>query len=121
MTNPVQALSRAALYPLRLIEATLSKEMPSKASTEIIDIRPGPTEFDILQDIKDGLRPEAGGEKTLPTMLLYDEAGLRLFEKITYVDEYYLTNAEIEVLETYANQIAERIRPGSVVVELGSG
>ncbi|KAJ4352528.1 uncharacterized protein N0V89_007877 [Didymosphaeria variabile] len=95
--------------------------MTSKTSTEIIDIRPGPTEFDILQDIKDGLRPEAGGEKTLPTMLLYDEAGLRLFEKITYVKDYYLTNAEIEVLETYADQIAERVQPGSVVVELGSG
>ena len=54
-------------------------------------------------------------------MLLYDEAGLRLFEEITYLDEYYLTNAEIEVLETFADQIAERVRPGSVVVELGSG
>ena len=95
--------------------------MASTLSTQIIDIRPGPTEFDILQDIRNGLRPEHGGEKTLPTMLLYDEAGLRLFEDITYLDEYYLTNAEIEVLETFANQIAERVRPGSVVVELGSG
>lgn len=95
--------------------------MSNQTSTEIIDIRPGPTEFDILQDIKDGLRPENGGDKTLPTMLLYDEAGLRLFEKITYVEDYYLTNSEIEVLETYANEIAERVRPGSVVVELGSG
>jgi uncharacterized SAM-dependent methyltransferase len=71
--------------------------MATNDSTKIIDIRPGPTEFDILQDIKSGLRPENGGEKTLPTLLLYDEAGLRLFEKITYLEEYYLTNAEIEV------------------------
>jgi uncharacterized SAM-dependent methyltransferase len=34
---------------------------------------------------------------------------------------YYLTNAEIEVLETYADNIAERIPTGSVIVELGSG
>jgi uncharacterized SAM-dependent methyltransferase len=34
---------------------------------------------------------------------------------------YYLTNAEIEVLETYANNIAERIPSGSIIVELGSG
>lgn len=67
------------------------------ATPPIIDIRTGPTEFDILQDIKQGLRPQDGGEKKLPTLLLYDEAGLRLFEKITYLDEYYLTNAEIEV------------------------
>jgi len=34
---------------------------------------------------------------------------------------YYLTNAEIEILETYAEQIARRVQPGSVLVELGSG
>jgi uncharacterized SAM-dependent methyltransferase len=34
---------------------------------------------------------------------------------------YYLTNAEIEVLETYADKIAERIPPNSIIVELGSG
>jgi hypothetical protein len=119
--NVTQALLGARLRPLRLLKETSFEKMSSKSSTEIIDIRPGPTEFDILQDIKDGLRPKDGGEKTLPTMLLYDEAGLRLFEKITYVKDYYLTNSEIEVLETYADQIAERVRPGSVVVELGSG
>jgi uncharacterized SAM-dependent methyltransferase len=95
--------------------------MTTNGATEIIDIRVGETDFDILQDIKGGLRPENGGEKTLPTLLLYDEAGLRLFEKITYLDEYYLTNAEIEVLEAYADSIAEKIQPGSIVMELGSG
>lgn len=120
--STVRALSGAKLRPFRLLEKTSSGIMSlQKSQTEIIDIRPGPTEFDILQDIKDGLRPGAGGEKTLPTMLLYDEAGLRLFEQITYLEQYYLTNAEIEVLETYADQIAQRVRPGSVVVELGSG
>lgn len=34
---------------------------------------------------------------------------------------YYLTNAEIEVLETYADNIAERISSPSIIVELGSG
>lgn len=85
----------AANVPSR--DSTLYKVMAMSGSTEILDIRAGPTEFDILQDIKKGLRPADGGEKRLPTLLLYDEAGLRLFEKITYLDEYYLTNAEIEV------------------------
>jgi L-histidine Nalpha-methyltransferase / hercynylcysteine S-oxide synthase len=49
------------------------------------------------------------------------EAGLKLFEDITYLDEYYLTNAEIEVLEKHARDIAERIPGGSRLVELGSG
>jgi uncharacterized SAM-dependent methyltransferase len=88
---------------------------------QIIDIRRDTNEISILEDIKRGLRPKDGEEKTLPTLLLYDEAGLKLFEDITYLDEYYLTGAEIEVLETYADDIAERIQPGSIVVELGSG
>jgi L-histidine Nalpha-methyltransferase / hercynylcysteine S-oxide synthase len=87
----------------------------------IIDIRRDTEEHSILQDVKGGLRPDAGKEKTLPTLLLYDVDGLKLFEKITYLDEYYLTNAEIEVLETYADNIADRIKPNSIVVELGSG
>jgi len=115
----IRASWDAESTPLRKIKTTACEKMPFKTTTDIIDIRTGETEFGILKDIKNGLR--AGGEKTLPTMLLYDEAGLRLFEKITYLDEYYLTNAEIEVLKTYAMQIAERIKPGSVVVELGSG
>ncbi|CAO2654627.1 Nn.00g113600.m01.CDS01 [Neocucurbitaria sp. VM-36] len=90
-------------------------------TTEIIDIRVDTAESDILSDIKSGLRPKDGGEKRLPTLLLYDAPGLRLFERITYLEEYYLTNAEIEVLETYADRIAERVQPGSILVELGSG
>jgi uncharacterized SAM-dependent methyltransferase len=88
---------------------------------QIIDIRQEKDGYSLLEDIRKGLRPADGGVKELPTLLLYDESGLRLFEQITYLDEYYLTGAEIEVLETYAVKIAERVRPGSIVVELGSG
>lgn len=41
--------------------------------TEIIDIRVGSTDFDMVADIKKGLNPRDGGEKKLPTLLLYDE------------------------------------------------
>lgn len=41
--------------------------------TEIIDIRVGSTDFDMVADIKKGLNPKDGGEKRLPTLLLYDE------------------------------------------------
>ncbi|KAF1841280.1 uncharacterized protein K460DRAFT_399093 [Cucurbitaria berberidis CBS 394.84] len=90
-------------------------------TTKIIDIRVDTAESDILSDIKKGLRPKDGGEKRLPTLLLYDAPGLRLFERITFLEEYYPTNAEIEVLEAYADQIAQRIPSGSILVELGSG
>jgi len=87
----------------------------------ILDIRCREVRLNLRDDIKIQLRPALGGEKRLPTMLLYDERGLKLFEEITFLDEYYLTNAEIEVLERYADQIAERIPHGAQVVELGSG
>lgn len=89
--------------------------------TTIIDIRGDADEISLQSAISEGLRPKDGGEKTIPTLLLYDEAGLRLFEKITYLDEYYLTNAEIETLETYCDAIADRIPTDSMLVELGSG
>jgi L-histidine Nalpha-methyltransferase / hercynylcysteine S-oxide synthase len=87
----------------------------------IFDIRRDREEYSILEDIKQGLRPPDGSPKTLPTLLLYDVDGLKLFEKITYLEEYYLTGAEIEVLEKYSDSIAERIPAGSIVLELGSG
>ena len=87
----------------------------------ILDIRRNEIGSSILDDLQFGLRPVDGGEKKMPTMLLYDEKGLKLFENITYLEEYYLTNAEIDVLERYADQIADRVQAGSQVIELGSG
>lgn len=49
------------------------------------------------------------------------EKGLKLFEAITYLDEYYLTNAEIATLQTHANAIAARLPENARLVELGSG
>ena len=75
----------------------------------------------MLDHIFRGLQPENGKDRTLPTMVLYDEKGLKLFEDITYLDEYYLTSAEIEVLNKHAADIAKMISPGSRLLELGSG
>jgi L-histidine Nalpha-methyltransferase / hercynylcysteine S-oxide synthase len=49
------------------------------------------------------------------------EKGLKLFEDITYLDEYYLTNAEIDALRTHAAAVAERVPAGTRLIELGSG
>ncbi|KAI9679296.1 MAG: hypothetical protein M1817_005316 [Caeruleum heppii] len=89
--------------------------------SEVIDIRRGVIQHSILDDMMQKLQPALGQEKKMPTLLLYDEVGLKLFEDITYLPDYYLTNAEIETLELHATEIAARIVPGSMVVELGSG
>ncbi|KAF2771460.1 hypothetical protein EJ03DRAFT_342216 [Teratosphaeria nubilosa] len=87
----------------------------------IIDIRSDTAGIELKHEIVAGLKPEAGHEKTLPTLLLYDELGLKLFERITYLEEYYLTSEELSVLKKDAASIAGRIPEGAMVVELGSG
>ena len=90
-------------------------------NVSIIDIRREGVCTSLVDEIRTQLNPSDGGEKKLPTLLLYDEQGLKLFEDITYLEEYYLTNAEIEVLNNHADEIASRIPTGSLVTELGSG
>lgn len=87
----------------------------------IIDIRSDSEGFELKQLIKDGLNCKNEQEKTLPTLLLYDNKGLKLFEQITYLDQYYLTGQEIEVLTKYADPIAQRIPQNAMLIELGSG
>ncbi|EFE30754.1 uncharacterized protein ARB_02453 [Trichophyton benhamiae CBS 112371] len=88
------------------------------SNVEIVDIRGANLQSSLSQDIYHGLQ---AAEKSLPTLLLYDTKGLRLFEDITYLDEYYLTNAEIKVLEANAAKIAALVPENCQLVELGSG
>ena len=93
----------------------------SHDSVSIIDIRENEVGKTIVDDLNMKIRPQPGTEKRLPNLLLYDERGLKLFEEITYLDEYYLTNSEIEVFEKHADHIANHVVSGSQLVELGSG
>lgn len=71
----------------------------------------------------------APGEKSLPTMLLYDERGLRLYDAITTdAPEYYLFPAEEEILKIHGDDIARSMHSGNAsrvenetVIELGAG
>ena len=87
----------------------------------IIDVRQGDLEISLADEIRQKLNPGNGQEKRMPTLVLYDAKGLQLFEEITYLEEYYLTNAEIEVLTNHAEAIAGWLEPGSQLFELGSG
>ncbi|KAL8706000.1 MAG: hypothetical protein Q9201_000884 [Fulgogasparrea decipioides] len=90
-------------------------------TVRIEDIRRTEVGLSILDELHDQLRPQNGGERKLPTLLLYDEKGLKLFEDISFLGEYYLTNAEIEILQQHATIIASLIPRGCVILELGSG
>ena len=92
--------------------------MSPQSSIDIIDIRSPDHDDDLTSD------PEARLLQDPPEfspMLLWDEAGLKKFEAVTYSDRYYLTDCEIELHEEHKNEIAQEVPPNSVVVELGSG
>ncbi|KAJ7080553.1 hypothetical protein C8R44DRAFT_653560 [Mycena epipterygia] len=84
--------------------------------------------FDMSAQVLKGLQAP-GGAKQLPTMLLYDERGLRLYDDITtHVPEYYLFSAEEEILKEKADEIVAAMHQGTgglftneVVLELGAG
>src|SRR4051812_27279578 len=61
-------------------------------------------------ELGDGLRGEVmrgllSVPKSLPPKLFYDDAGTRLFERISALQEYYLTRAEVEILRARKDQI----------------
>ncbi|KAJ7069428.1 DUF323 domain-containing protein [Mycena amicta] len=99
---------------------------------EILNIQNGAnsdTELavDIGAQVLAGLR--ATTMKTLPTMLLYDERGLRLYDDITTnAPEYYLFGAEEEILKNKSDEIVAAMHlgtgglcDGEVILELGAG
>jgi L-histidine N-alpha-methyltransferase len=59
--------------------------------------------------------------RSLPCRFFYDARGSALFEEITQLPEYYPTRAETALLETYGDEIAERMGDARVLVEFGSG
>lgn len=59
--------------------------------------------------------------KHLPCKLLYDARGADLFERITAVEDYYLTRAELALLEAKLPAIAKLVGPNARVIEPGSG
>lgn len=73
------------------------------------------------------------GQRSLPTLLLYDESGLRLYDDITtQAPEYYLFAAEEEILKHHGDEIVQAMRGGissldvtdeqdTIVLELGAG
>ena len=85
-------------------------------SFAFIDLAPGEESF------RDAVLAGLGREpRSLPCKFFYDARGSALFEAICEVPEYYLTRAEMAILETHAGAIARRIGPHCRLIELGSG
>lgn len=57
----------------------------TKSSIDIIDIRHNAVEINLKEEILACLRPR-NGPRTMPTLLLYDDRGLQLFEEVSNHD-----------------------------------
>lgn len=73
---------------------------------------------EMYRDVLSGLRADP---PEIPAKYLYDDRGSRLFNQICDLDEYYLTDTEIELTKSHVDDIAARIGSRARLVELGAG
>ncbi|KAJ3412755.1 hypothetical protein HDV05_000276 [Chytridiales sp. JEL 0842] len=60
--------------------------------------------------------------RSIPTLVLYDDRGLDLFDQITYLPEYYLTNAETDIFQRFGDEMMNTcVQDGGCLIELGVG
>jgi len=71
-----------------------------------------------LNDVTHGLQKQT---KELPCKYLYDERGSILFDKICELDEYYPTRTELNIMQTYVDEIVARFGQNVLLIEYGSG
>ena len=74
--------------------------------------------MDLRAEIVAGMQRK---DKYLPSLLLWDDRGHEIFEEILSCREYYPFRAELDLLRENGDDIAECIKPNSIIIELGAG
>lgn len=77
-----------------------------------------PEHATFLADIIAGLSLR---QKSLPSKYFYDERGSALFDHICELEEYYVTRTEMAIMQRHAAEMAQRLGPGCLLIEYGSG
>ena len=72
----------------------------------------------LAEDVRRGLSTQP--KRFLPKYF-YDQLGSQLFEAICLLPEYYLTRAENEILDRYADEIVAAVAGDITLIEMGSG
>jgi len=90
--------------------------MPVADGIEFHDHHPRIDDF--REEVVRGLTSEP---KQISPKFFYDKRGSELFDRITELDEYYPTRAELSILEERAVEIAELIGRDCLLIEYGSG
>lgn len=59
--------------------------------------------------------------KAVPSILLWDDRGLELFDEITTCPDYYPTRAELALLDQHSDDIVTAVGQNRIIIELGAG
>lgn len=89
---------------------------PDSSLIDVLDFEPDTSTF--YDDVIGGLSQPS---KTLPSRYFYDRRGSQLFDQICELDEYYVTRSELAIMKEFADEMAEQIGPGTMLIEYGSG
>jgi dimethylhistidine N-methyltransferase len=71
-----------------------------------------------MREIVEGLSQD---RKTISPKYFYDERGSQLFDQITELPEYYLTDAELEIMRANVDEMAALVGKTASLIEFGSG
>ena len=84
----------------------------------IADIRRDKRLLDLKNQIIAGL---ASNPISMPSLLLWNDEGQRLFDLVSQTSSYYLPKKEMEIMTCHADQISSSIPASSMLIELGCG
>jgi dimethylhistidine N-methyltransferase len=71
-----------------------------------------------ISEIVDGL---SAAQKQISPKYFYDERGSQLFDEITRLPEYYLTNTELGIMRDNIAEMVELVGKQASLIEFGSG
>lgn len=71
-----------------------------------------------ISEIVDGL---SAVQKQISPKYFYDERGSQLFDEITRLPEYYLTNTELDIMRDNIDEIVAMVGKQASLIEFGSG
>ncbi|MCO5590102.1 hypothetical protein L7F22_044071 [Adiantum nelumboides] len=130
MAPAVTTTTPAAAVPTSPVQSKSVKSNKRQTSFPLIDLYSGSdasfaiTDEALRKEIISGLRGletyivpgsvtnkedrKFAFRRTLPTTVLYSEKGLLLYDKLVEAPEYYLWNAESDILSRYADEIVHR-------------
>ncbi|KAI3326430.1 histidine-specific methyltransferase [Xylariaceae sp. AK1471] len=85
---------------------------------QILDIRQGYNSLDLKEEITNSLRSQP---PSIPSLLLWDDQGQKLFDRLSQNPSYYPFHSEMDVLSQYGSSIGGSMPADGVLLELGCG